>query len=173
MICSKYGLLSEPSLFDFLHEKLITLVPLSIAVIAIYKFSNSLVWLLIYFGIIGTHMIHILLQRCPHCAYYHKETKRLECLWWRWVPKLRKKKNGFPPKYIKTYTPIAVLIITLYPIYWLTYQWEFLVFYILSWGVLALSIFTAGCSRCIDFRCKNNQVPEALRDAYLLSQNKL
>lgn len=173
MICSKYGLLTKPTLFDFLHEKLITLVPLSISAIAIYKYSNSPVWLLIYFGIIGTHMLHILLQRCPHCAYYHKETKLLECLWWRWVPKLRKKKSNPPPKYIKTYTPIAVLIITFYPIYWLTYQWELLVFYIMSWGVLALSIFTSGCSRCIDFGCGNNQVPDELRDAYLLSHNKL
>lgn len=172
MICTKYGLLTKPTLFDFLNEKLITVVPLSIAIIAIVRYSNSYIWLLLYFGIIGTHMVHILLQRCPHCAYYRTETKWLECLWWRWVPKIRKEKSGPPPRYIGIYTPIAVLTITSYPIYWMTFQWELLVLYILSWGVLALSIYTAGCARCIDFTCKNNAVPGELRDAYLLSQSK-
>ena len=147
MIYSKHGLLTNPTLFDFLYEKLITLVPLSIAIIAIYRFADTPLWLLLYFGIIGFHMIHILLQRCPHCAYYHRETKWLECNWWRWTPKFRKKKEGALPKYLSTYTPIAVLIITLFPIYWLTFQWELLLLYILSWGVLAVSIYTAGCSR--------------------------
>lgn len=169
MVCSKYGLLENPSLFDFLHEKLITLVPLSIAVLAIARYADSYLWLLLYFGIIGTHMVHILLKRCPHCAYYHKNTKLLYCLWWRWVPKVIKNKSGPPPKYLSKYTPTAVLIITFYPFYWLTFQWELLVLYFLSWGVLAISLFTAGCSRCIDFGCKNNQVPIEVRDAYLLS----
>ncbi len=85
------------------------------------------------------------------------------------MPKIKKEKEGPPPKYIRTYTPIAVLTISLYPIYWLTFQWELLVLYILSWGVLALSIYTAGCSRCIDFECKNNAVPEEVKEAYLSS----
>ena len=172
MVYTKHGLLANPTLFDFLYEKLITLVPLSIAIIAIYSYADTPLWLLIYFGIIGFHMTHILLQRCPHCAYYHRETKWLECNWWRWTPKLRKKKDGALPKYLSTYTPIAVLIITLFPIYWLTFQWELLFLYILSWGVLAISIYTAGCSRCIDFGCKNNCVPKELRDEYLMSESR-
>jgi hypothetical protein len=40
---------------------------------------------------------------------------------------------------------------------------------ILSWGVLAISIYTAGCACCIDFECKNNAVPEELKDAFLSS----
>ena len=169
MICSKYGLLTKPTLFDFLHEKLITLVPFSIALIALFRYSENLIWPLVYFGLIGAHMIHIVLKRCPHCAYYKADTKWLECLWWRWMPKMRKEKNGPPPKYIRTYTPIAVLTISFYPIYWLTFQWELLVLYILSWSVLALSIYTAGCSRCIDFECKNNAVLEEIKEAYLSS----
>jgi len=170
MTCSKYGLLAEPTLFDYLHEKLITLVPFSVAVIAIYRYSDTPVWLLLYFGIIGAHMTHILLQRCPHCAYYHRDTKWLECNWWRWTPKFKNNKSGPPPKYIGTYTPIALLIITFYPVYWLTFQWELLVLYILSWSVLAISLFTNGCARCIDFGCKNNKVPEEIRDEYLSSK---
>ena len=172
MINSKYGLLTNPTLFDFLHEKLITLVPFSIAIIAIYRYSDSLIWLMLYFGIIGAHMIHILLQRCPHCEYYKRKIKWLECNWWRWTPKIREEKSGPLPKYIGTYTPIAILTITFYPIYWMTFQWELLMLYILSWGVLALSIYTAGCARCIDFGCKNNKVPKELRDAYLSSENR-
>jgi hypothetical protein len=62
---------------------------------------------------------------------------------------------------------MAVLTITFYPVYWTIFQWELLVLYILSWGVLALSLYTAGCARCIDFECGNNSVPEELRESYL------
>ena len=47
----------------------------------------------------------------------------------------------------------------------MTFQWELLILYILSWGVLALSIYTAGYARCMDFECKNNAVPKEVRDA--------
>ena len=169
MICSKHGLLTKITLFDFLHEKLIALVPFSIVFIALIRYSDSLIWLFLYLGIIGAHMIHIILQRCPHCAYYKADTKWLGCLMWWWMPKIRKKKNGPPPKYILIYTPIAVLTITFYPIYWMTFQWELLLLYALSWGVLVLSIYTTGCVRCIDFECKYNAVPEELKNAFLSS----
>ena len=167
MKCSNYVLLTEPTLFDFLYEKLITLVPFSIALVALFKYSNNFLWPILYLVIIGAHMTHILLKRCPHCAYYKTKGKWHSCLWWRWAPKIRKEKEGPPPKYIGTYTPIAVLIISFYPIYWLTFQWELLMFYILSWGVLAISIYTSGCSRCIDFGCRNNAVPQEVQDEYL------
>ena len=172
MKCSKYGLLTEPSLFDFLHEKLITLVPFSIALFALFKYSNNLLWPLLYIGIIVLHMIHILLKRCPHCVYYKTGSKWHSCLWWRWVPKVKNEKEGPAPKYIGIYTPIALLIITFYPIYWLKFQWELLTFYIFSWCVLALSIYTAGCARCIDFDCKNNAVSKELQEEYLTSLKK-
>jgi hypothetical protein len=47
-----------------------------------------------------------------------------------------------------------------------------LILYILSWAVLALSIYTAGCARCIDFECKNNAVPKEIQDAYLSDGQK-
>ena len=172
MIFSKYGLLIKPTLFDFFHEKLITLVPFSIALLALFRYSESYIWTVLYLGIIGAHMTHIFLQRCPHCAYYKTDTKFHACLWLRWVPKIRKEKSDPPPKYIRTYTPIAVLTITFYPIYWMTFQWELLILYILSWGVLALSIYTAGCARCIDFGCKNNAVPKEIQDEYLSAEQK-
>ena len=172
MVYSEYGLLTKPTLFDFFHEKLITLVPFFIALIALFRYSSSLTWPILYLVIIGVHMTHIFIKRCPHSEYYKAETNRLECLWWRWVPKIRKKKSGPPPKYIRPYTIVAVLVISLYPIYWMRFQWELLILYILSWGVLALSIYTAGCARCIDFECKNNAVPKEIKDAYLSAGQK-
>ena len=172
MICSKYGLLTSPNLTDFLQEKLITLVPFSIAVFAITKYSESLTWIIIYLGIIGFHMTHIILQRCPHCAYYHRQTRWLECLWMRWIPKIRKPQKDPPPKYLKIYTPIAIMIITFYPIYFLINQWELFVFYVLSWGVLFLSISTSACARCIEFGCKYNSVSEELRKEYLATKTE-
>jgi hypothetical protein len=83
MTCSKYGLLTNTTFFDFLHEKLITIVPFSIALLAIYRYADSIVWLLIYLVLIGGHMTHMLFQKCPHCNYYKQGGRWLECLWWR------------------------------------------------------------------------------------------
>jgi hypothetical protein len=172
MICSKHGLLTRPTLLDFLQEKLITIVPFSIALIAIVRYSDSILWPLVYISIIGTHMTHMFLKRCPHCAYYHEEARTLECLWWRWAPKVRRRRSGPPPRYLRFYTPIAIFTITCYPLYWLTSQWELLLLYVLAWGVLFLSIGTAACARCIDFKCKYNTVAKELREEYLSSKNR-
>jgi len=166
MACSKYGLLTEPTAFDFFHEKLVTAVPFLVAVIALSRYADSPMWLILYLAIIGGHMAHILLKRCPHCAYYKRSGTTLDCLWWRWLPKLREPKPMPPPKYFGIYTLAAILIITAYPIYWLLYDWALLLVYAASWGVLFLSIQTHACARCIDFECKYNGVPQEVRDDY-------
>ena len=166
MECSKYGLLTDPTAFDFFHEKIITAVPFLVALVALYRYADSPIWLFLYLAIIAGHMVHILLKRCPHCAYYKRDTKTLECLWWRWVPKFRQPRPMPPPKYFSMYTMAAILLITAYPIYWLTFDLALLAVYALSWGVLFLSIQTHACGRCIDFECKYNGVPQNVRDSY-------
>ena len=172
MACSRYGLLTKPSLLDFLQEKLITIVPFATALIAIFRYSDHILWPLLYIGIIIFHMTHIVIKRCPHCAYYKTETRGITCLWLRWVPKIREIQSSPVPGYFRIYTPIAIFTITFFPVYWLASQWELLLIYALSWGVLALSLYTAGCARCIDFSCKFNAVPQEARYEYLSSENK-
>lgn len=163
MNCASHYLHEKPTLFDFFQEKLITAVPFFTALYGLFKFADSLLWPFLYLGIIGGHITHIILKRCPHCAYYKKDDKMLSCLWFRWIPKIRKQKSGPVPGYIGIYTPIALFIITVFPLYWLTMRWELLVIYTLSWTVLFLSISSSACSRCIDFNCKFNSVPELIR----------
>jgi hypothetical protein len=82
-------------------------------------------------------------------------------------PKIFKESPGPDKRFLGKYIPIAVLTITFFPVYWLRFQWELLLLYFLSWGVLVSSIPLHQCSRCISFDCKNNRVPEEVRKAYL------
>jgi len=166
MKCSIECLLYKPTFIDFLHGKLIAVVPFATAIIGIVKQSETFIWVLVYIGIFLLHAIHIYSKKCPHCAYYKVGGKIHKCHYIYGVPKILKGKSGPPSRYLPVYTPIAVTIITLFPIYWLIFQWELLIIYILSWGVLFASILFE-CSRCVYLECPTNRVPEDIKNIYL------
>jgi len=166
MACEVSCLLKKPTLIDFLLGKLIAVVPFVTAIIAIAKYSETFLWILIYIGIFLLHAIHIYLKRCPHCAYYKIGGSIHRCHYIYGVPKIAKEKSGSPSRYLRIYSPIAIFVITLFPVYWLLLQWELLIIYALSWGVLAASLIHE-CGRCIYFECSMNRVPEDVRKAYL------
>jgi len=165
MQCSVTCLLKKPTFIDFLHGKLIAVVPFATAIIGITLNSETVLWVLIYVGIFLSHATHMYLRKCPHCAYYKISGSILKCHYIYGVPKLVKERSGAPGKYLRVYTPITVFIISVFPIYWLFSQWELLLVYILSLGVLLGSIIQE-CKRCIYFECLYNQVPEDVRKAH-------
>jgi hypothetical protein len=83
------------------------------------------------------------------------------------VPKIFEERPGPESRIVGIYIPIAILTLTFFPVYWLRFQWELLLLYFLSWGVLVGSIQLHECSRCIHFDCKSNRVPEDVRKVYL------
>ena len=166
MNCLITCLLKKPTFIDFLYGKLIAVVPFATAVIAIVKYSDTFMWVLVYIGIFLAHATHIYFKKCSHCAYYKAGERTLKCHYIWGVPKIVKERSSPTSKYLKIYTPVVVLIISLFPVYWLLSQWELLLVYALSWGVLIGSIIHE-CTRCLYFECAMNRVPEDVRKAYL------
>jgi hypothetical protein len=165
-ICSITCLLKKPTFIDFLLGKLIAVVPFATAIIAIAKHAETPLWILGYVGIFLLHATHVYLKRCPHCTYYKIGGRTHQCHYIWGLPKIVKERSGLPSNYLRIYTPIAILVITLFPVYWLLFQWELLLVYTLSWGVLAASLIHE-CSRCLYFECSMNRVPEDVRRTYL------
>ena len=160
------SLLSKPSLGHFIYFKLQTVVPVFIASFAIIKYSGNIFWLLLYFALCLFHAGIMYSIKCPHCRYYRNGEKNFSCfIFWN-TPKLWKERTNPASGIVKIYAPIGVLYLSFYPVYWLTFQWELLVIYFLSLGIILTSILKFECSRCIYFECSNNTVPEFLRKAY-------
>jgi len=166
MICSETGLLIKPSYGRFIYWKLVTLIPFGIATLGIARYAESMVWLLVYFGLCATHMLIVYTNKCPHCAYYHQGGRMHRCSWLWHVPKLVKPKPGPQGKFVTKYVPYGMATLTLYPTIWLWHQWELLAIFLLSIGLMIASIIQIECSRCISFQCGNNRVSESIRKAY-------
>ena len=166
-ICPSAVLSTNPTFGRFLYYKLVTLVPFSAAFIAIAKYSETFYWLLAYVGLCLVHAAIVYSIKCPHCPYYKMPTKRHKCFMIWGAPKFRKPRPGPEGRAVGIYIAFGMLILTFFPVYWLRFQWELLVLYFLSLGVLVTSIPMNQCPQCINFDCKNNRVPSPVRDAYL------
>ncbi len=166
MACDNHGLLVKPTHGRLIFYKLMTLVPVTTVVIGIGRHADSLWWLAGYFGIFLTHFSIIYTNKCPYCPYYKTDSKIHRCFMIWGVPKIRKAQSGQAPKFLKHYVPFAMLVMVSYPIYWLRFEWELLVLYLLSIVVLVSSIMLQECSRCTYFECGNNSVPEEIRKAF-------
>ncbi len=166
MLCPKTGLLIKPSYGRFIYFKLLTAVPMGTALLGLFKYSDSLLWPLIYIGVCITHLSIVYTNKCPHCAYYHLGGKEHRCSWLWHIPKIVKPKPGPQGKFVTKYIPFGILTLSLYPVYWLHFQWELLVIYLLSLGIILTSVLMHECSRCISFHCGNNSVSDELRQTY-------
>ena len=148
----------------FILYKLMTAIPVFAAVLAILRFADTWLWLVGYAAVCLTHATIIYLAKCPHCHYYRTGDSRLHKCFFIWgTPRLRKPNSGPAPKFLGIYTPIAMLVMIAFPIFWLRFQWELLVVYLLSIVTLLYSILLQECSRCPSFDCPNNSVPEEWR----------
>jgi hypothetical protein len=58
---------------------------------------------------------------------------------------------------------MAPFVMIVLPLYWLIFQLDLLVIYLLSLGVLFSTIRRNECGRCIHFHCPVNCVPEDQR----------
>ena len=143
---------------DFLYWSLMVSVPFIAACVAIVE--KSIVWLIIY--IIACISLAMVIYRfyCIHCPHYHQSGKTLNCMFFWWMPKFFKAKFGPLSLLEKTVSIITLLIIIMLPIYWLLLRPGLLVIYLLSIGVLGLTLRRYECKRCVYFQCPSNCVPE-------------
>ncbi len=166
MICPDTGLLIRPSYGRFVYWKLFTLIPFGTAILGIARYAESIIWLVVYFGLCLTHVLIVYTNKCPHCAYYHPGGTMHRCSWLWHVPKIVKPKPGPQGKFVTKYVPFGILTLMIYPTFWLWHQRELLAIFLLSIGLMLASVVMHECSRCISFHCGNNSVSQPLRDAY-------
>ncbi|MBW2605139.1 MAG: hypothetical protein JRE28_12630 [Deltaproteobacteria bacterium] len=147
--------------WDFLYWNLAVSVPLIAACVAIAE--KSLVWLFIY--IIACISLVMVIYRfyCIHCPHYHQSGKTLKCMFFWWMPKIFKAESVPLKPLEKTVSVIALLVIIMLPVYWLLLRPGLLVIYLLSMGVLGLTLRRYECKRCVYFQCPSNCVPEKLK----------
>ena len=146
---------------DFLYWNLMVSVPFIAACIAIVE--KSIVWLIIYIIVCISLVMVIYRFYCIHCPHYHQSGKTLKCMFFWWMPKFFKAGSGRLNPLEKTVSVITLLVIIMLPIYWLLLRPGLLVIYILSAGVLGLTLRRYECKRCVYFQCPSNCVPEELK----------
>lgn len=166
MACPGSALTTKPDLGRFVFYKLLVLVPVTAAVVAIGRYSSALYWPFVYVGLCLLHAGIMFSIKCPHCAYYKMSGEKLRCFMWWGVPKIYRPRAGPERPYVSVYAPIGMLVLTLFPVYWLAFQWELLVIYLVSIAVIVLSIGQTECPRCLNFDCPHNSVPEEVRREY-------
>ena len=161
MTISNTALLDRHGHGRFIFYKLMTAIPVFVAVLAILRHASSWYWVLAYAGVCLTHATIIYLSKCPHCHYYQTGDAKIHRCFFIWgTPKIRAPSSKPAPKFLGVYVPIAMLVMIAFPIFWLRFRWELLVIYLLSIVTLVYSILLQECSRCPSFDCPNNTVPE-------------
>lgn len=166
MVCPETGLLTKPEFSRFVYYKLLTLIPVSAGVIAIARYSEAFYWPFVYVGLCLFHAGIMFTIKCPHCPYYKMDGKLHHCFMIWGMPKVYEPRSGPESRSVGFYAPIGMAVLTLFPVYWLRFQWELLLLYLLSIGVLLTSIGLNECPRCINFECAHNKVPEEIRRVY-------
>ncbi|MHC4957699.1 MAG: hypothetical protein ACYTGN_04930 [Planctomycetota bacterium] len=166
MQCVNHSLNTEPTLGRFVYYKALTAIPLFAALVALFRHAGSLAWPLAYVGLCLLHAVVMLRFKCTHCAYYRLGGALHHCFIWWGMPKIFKVRPGPEKPGVGVYAPIGMLVLTFFPVYWLAAEWELLVLYLLSIGVLLTTIGQNECPRCLNFDCPHNQVPEDVRSAY-------
>jgi hypothetical protein len=169
MACPSAALSTTPTLDRFIYYKVLTLIPVSAAIIAMVRVSGSFLWPLVYVGVCLTHASVMYTIKCPHCPYYKMEGETLRCFIWWGAPKLHPERQVPEKKWVGKYANVGMAVLTFLPVYWLWQEKALLLMYFLGIVGLVLSIGLNECSRCLNFDCGHCGVPEEIRKEYLES----
>ncbi len=156
----KTPLKTQHTFLDFFYWNLIVSVPFIAACMAIVE--KSIMWLILYIMACISLVLVIYRFYCIHCPHYHKSGRTLKCMFFWGMPKFFKSKSG-PLSLTETSVSVmALVVIIILPAYWLLLKPGLLVIYLLSVGVLGLTLRRYECKRCVYFNCPSNCVPEEL-----------
>ena len=172
MVCTSQALWTRPTLGRFVFYKLLTLIPVSVAIIGIGRHASSPAWVGVYVGLCLLHAGIMNAIKCPHCPYYHRGERTFRCfIWWN-MPRLFRPRTGPESRVVGIYAPVGMLALTAFPTIWLWREWELLFVFLLSIVVLLLSIGMNECTRCLNFACGHNEVPEEVRQEFAREQEE-
>ena len=152
---------TQHTFVDFLYWNLVVSVPFITACVAIIE--ESIAWLIVYIIACISMVMVIYRFYCIHCPHYYQSGKTLKCMFFWGMPKIFKAKSGSLSPLEKTVSVMTLLAIITLPIYWLLLRPGLLVIYLLSIGVLGLTLRRYECKRCVYFQCPSNCVPEELK----------
>lgn len=167
MTWATHALSAKPTLPRFIYYKLLTLVPVTVAITAMVRHGESLVWPFVYVGVCLTHAGIMNAAKCPHCPYYKMGKGTFSCFIWWHTPKLWGDRVGPEAPWVKRYAVLGMAVLTLFPTYWLVREWPLLLVYLLGIAGLVMSISLNECSRCLHFDCGHCSVAEEVRREYL------
>lgn len=167
MACPTASLSTVPTLDRFIYYKVLTLVPVSAALIAMFTHAGSWVWPVLYGGLCLTHAGVMYAIKCPHCPYYRREASTLKCFIWWGAPKVFHPREGPERAFVGRYATFGILVLTLFPVYWLWQAKSMLLIYTLGIVGLVMSIGLNECTRCLNFDCGHCGVSEEIKAEYL------
>ena len=122
MTCASEALWVKPTFSRYVYYKLMTLVPVSAALIGIIRHGSTWVWPALYLALCLVHAAVMNAIKCPHCAYYKQGDSSFNCfIWWR-TPKLYRERPGPESPFVGIYAPIGMLVLAVYPTLWLWHE---------------------------------------------------
>lgn len=141
---------------DFLYYIVLAAVPFFTA---FYAISCSIPWLIVYLGLCLVALVLIYRFYCSHCPHYIKNGNTTKCMFIWGIPKFFKRRSE--PLYFinKSITFMAVILLIVFPLYWLFLQPGLLVIFILSLVAFLATVRRNECHRCIYYECPVNKVP--------------
>lgn len=145
------------SFFDYIYWLLVLSVPVVTASIAMYRLS--IFWFVGYLVVSGGLVAVFMRVFCSHCPHYDTGAKTLRCMFFWGFPKVFQARPGQLKMWEKAVTVIAAaFLFLLLPAPGLLEHPELLTVYVLSLGVLLLSVLRNECGRCTYAECMLNRV---------------
>jgi hypothetical protein len=148
---------------DFLFYTCLLSVPLITAILAIVE--HSVWWTFVFIGIGMGSTVIILRFYCTRCPHYTRDGKYLTCIFFWGLPKFFNKRSGKLDATDKAITFSVMIVLLIFPLYWLLAAPGLLIVYLLSLIAFGAAIYRNECNRCIYFECPANRVPEAIKDS--------
>lgn len=158
---SQKWLKNKHEFVDYLYWNLVLSVPVISACLAILR--HSMLWFLFYIIVCIGLLASVYRFFCTHCPHYIQGYRTTKCMFLWGIPKFFKARPQPLNFFEKAVSIFAVIIMICLPFYWLIFELDLLVVYLLSMAVLLLTIRRNECGRCIYFHCPVNCVPEEVR----------
>ena len=163
------GLKLEHTRTDCLYWGSMVLVPIIVACASIVR--SSPFWLAAY--VLTVLVMQIIIYRflCTHCPHYCRDESRLHCLFLWNARKIFKKRPG--PWHLgdTIMLSLAMMILVLFPVYWLMRDVILLFVYVISLINLTSTLKRYECRRCVYFACPANSVPETVKREFKSSDH--